>query len=121
MLEAVVALAIIGLVCVSVLAAFGVALRADIIAADRLPLAALATERLSAIDLSTGALDHLPDSLAHGSFSAPYQSATWIADSRRVSQTDELYDVAVSVHDGSDTFTLRTRRYRRSAAALSGQ
>ena len=112
MLEAIVALAIVGLVCVGVLGAYGAAIRADVTAADRLPLASLAVERLAAVDLSTGSLQRLPDSLARGAFLPPYASATWETETQRVDQTDRLYDVIIRVRDGDDLFTLRTRRYR---------
>ncbi|MEP6729957.1 MAG: type II secretion system protein [bacterium] len=112
MLEAVVALAIIGLVCVGVLGAYGATLRADVVAVDRLPLAALAEERISAVDLEPGSLERLPDSLARGTFGAPYQTATWDTEVRRVAQSEALFDVTVRVHDGTDVFTLRTRRHR---------
>ena len=112
MLEAIVALAIVGLVCVGVLSAYGAALRADITAADRLPLSALAVERMAAVDLSAGSLQRLPDTLARGAFAPPYASATWEAETQRVDQSDGLYDVTVRVRDGNDLFTLRTRRYR---------
>ena len=112
MLEAIVALAIVGLVCVGVLGAYGAAIRADVAAADRLPLASLAVERVAAVDLSAGSLARLPDSVAHGTFAPPYGSATWETEVHRVSQTDGLYDVTVRVRDGSDLYTLRTRRYR---------
>ena len=112
MLEAIVALAIVGLVCVGVLGAFGAAIRADITAADRLPLASLAVERMTAVDLATGSLVRLADSVAHGTFAPPYGSVTWQVEAQRVSQTDGLYDVTVRVRDASDVFTLRSRRYR---------
>lgn len=112
MLEAIVALAIVGLVCVGVLGAYGGAMRADATAAERLPLAALAAERIALVDLEPGSLQRLPDSLARGTFSAPYASATWETETRRVDQVDGLYDVVVRVRDGRDVFTLRTRRYR---------
>ena len=112
MLEAIVALAIVGLVCVGVLGAYGAALRADITAADRLPLSALAVERMAAVDLSAGSLQRLPDTLARGAFAPPYASATWETETRRVDQSDGLYDVTVRVRDDNDLFTLRTRRYR---------
>lgn len=119
MLEAIVALAIVSLVCVGVLAAYGAALRADVIATDRLPLAALATERLAQVDLDGGRLDQLPDSLARGSFVAPYAGASWTVDARPVSQASGLFDVVVRVRDGDDTFTLHTRRYRRLTTTAS--
>lgn len=112
MLEAIVALAIVGVVCVGVLGAFGAAIRADVTAADRLPLASLAVERMTAVDLSTGSLARLADSLAHGTFAPPYGSVTWQVEAHRVNQTEGLYDVIVRVRDASDVFTLRSRRYR---------
>lgn len=117
MLEAVVALAIIGIVCVGVLGAYGAAIRADVIAADRLPLASLAVERMAAVDLASGSLAHLPDSTLHGAFPAPYALITWDTEARRIDQTDGLYDVIVHVRDGNDVFTLQTRRYRAPVVA----
>lgn len=119
MLEAIVALAIIGLVCVGSLGAYGGALRADVTAAERLPLAALAVERLAAVDLDAGPLERLPDSLTRGAFSKPYASATWDIETHRVDREDGLFDVIVHVRDGTDVFTLRTRRYR-APALVSG-
>ena len=75
MLEAMVALAIVALVCVGILGAYGSAIRADITAVDRLPLAALAVERLAQVDIESGDLNHLPDSLARGVFTSPYAGA----------------------------------------------
>ena len=119
MLEAVVALAIIALVCVGVLGAYGGAMRADVTAAERLPLSALAVERLAQVDLDSGALNRLPDSLAHGEFSPPYAGATWEIETHRVGETNGLYDVIVRIRDGNDVFTLRTRRYRALSVVAS--
>ena len=121
MLEAIVALAIVGLVCVGVLGAYGGSIRADVVAADRLPLAALAAERVAAVDLDPGSLQRLPDSLARGTFDAPYSSATWETETRRVDQADGLYDVIVRVRDGTDVFTLCTRRYRAPTSMMAAQ
>ncbi len=116
MLEAIVALAIVGLVCVGVLGAYGAAIRADVTAADRLPLASLAVERMAAVDMDAGSLQRLPDSLAHGTFASPYERVTWDAETHRVQQTDGLYDVTIRVRDGNDLFMLVTRRYRTPVA-----
>jgi prepilin-type N-terminal cleavage/methylation domain-containing protein len=112
MLEAIVSLAIVALVCVGVLGAYGGALRADAIAADRLPLASLAVERLAAVDLEPGALTHLPDSVAHGTYAGAYDGVRWDVETRSVSTVPGLVDVAVRVYDANDAYTLRTRRYR---------
>ena len=119
MLEAIVALAIVALVCVGILGAYGSAIRADVTAVDRLPLAALAVERLAQVDIESGDLGHLPDSLARGVFTTPYAGARWEITVQRVSETDGLFDVAVRIHDGDDVFTLRTRRYRTPVAIVS--
>ena len=116
MLEAVVALAIISLVCVGVLGAYGAAIRADVTAANRLPLSELAAERLARIDLDAGALDRLPDSLSRGTLSAPYAGIAWTVATSRVSQATDLFDVTVNVRDRGDTYVLRTRRYRPGGA-----
>ena len=115
MLEAVVALAIVGVVCIGILAANATATRADVTAANRLPLSALAQERLAAIDIEQGGLDRLPDTLAHGRFQAPYERITWDVQSRPVSQIENLYDITVNVRDNGDVLTVRTRRFRRNA------
>ena len=112
MLEAMVALAIVALVCVGVLGAYGSAIRADVTAVDRLPLVALAVERLAQVDIEGGDLSHLPDSLVRGVFTSPYAGATWEIDAQRARETDGLVDIVVRIRDGSDVFTLRTRRYR---------
>jgi Tfp pilus assembly protein PilV len=119
MLEAIVALALVALVCVGVLGAYGSAIRADVTAVDRLPLASLAVERLAQVDVDGGDLNHLPDSLAHGAFTRPYLGATWDVATQHVGTTDGLFDVIVRVRDGQDVFTLRTRRYRASAVVAS--
>ena len=119
MLEAIVALAIVALVCVGVLGAYGSAIRADVTAVDRLPLAALAVERLAQVDIESGDLSHLPDTLARGVFASPYAGATWEVGTQRVSESEGLFDVVVRVHDGSDVFTIRTRRYRAPVVVAS--
>ena len=112
MLEAIVALAIIGLVCVGVLAAHGAALRADVTAAERLPLSTLAVERLAAIDVSGSSLDMLPDSLTHGTFTQPYADVQWQVSTHRVDRIEGLYELSVAVSEGTNSYALVTRRYR---------
>jgi prepilin-type N-terminal cleavage/methylation domain-containing protein len=117
MLEAVVALAIVGLVCVGVLGAYAGSLRADTAAVDRLPLESLAVERLAAVDIVAGSLAHLPDSVAHGAFNAPYEGARWDVDTRDVREVPGLVEIDVSVHDANESFTLHTRRWRAPVVA----
>jgi hypothetical protein len=120
MLEAIVSLAIVALVCVGVLGAYAGSLRADTVAADRLPLASLAVERLAAVDLVPGDLSLLPDSTAHGAFTGAYDGVRWDVETRAVSAVPGLTDVTVRVHDASDAYTLRTRRFRTPVADAAG-
>lgn len=119
MLEAIVALSIVALVCVGVLGAYGGALRADVVAAERLPLATLAEERVATIDLYSGSLGRLPDSLARGTYARPYAGATWQVDVERVNGLVGLFDIVVRIEDRGDRFTLRTRRYRPVAVGVA--
>jgi hypothetical protein len=112
MLEAVVSLAIVALVCVGILGAYAGSLRADTVAVDRLPLASLAVERLAAVDLVSGPLTRLPDSVAHGAFTGAYEGVSWDVDTREVSRVPGLVEIDVRVHDANDSFTLHTRRWR---------
>lgn len=112
MLEAIVALAIVAMVCVGVLGAYAGSLRADAIATDRLPLASLAVERLAAVDLVAGDLTRLPDSTAHGAFTGAYDGVRWDVETRAVNAVPGLMDLSVRVYDVHDAYTLRTRRYR---------
>lgn len=120
MLEAIVSLAIVALVCVGVLGAYGGSLRTDAVAADRLPLASLAVERLAAVDLVPGELTRLPDATAHGAFTGAYDGVRWDVETRAVNAVPGLTDVTVRVHDANDAYTLRTRRYRTPVARLPG-
>jgi prepilin-type N-terminal cleavage/methylation domain-containing protein len=112
MLEAIVSLAIVAMVCVGVLGAYAGSLRADTVAADRLPLASLAVERLAAVDVEPGSMLHLPDSTMHGSYTGAYGGVSWDVDTRAVNSVPGLVEITVRVHDASDAFTLQTRRYR---------
>ena len=120
MLEAIVSLAIVALVSIGVLGAYGGSLRADVVAADRLPLASLAVERLAAVDLSSGDLTRLPDSTAHGAYTGAYDGVRWDVETHGVTAVPGLTEIAVRVHDANDSYTLRTRRYRTPVSDASG-
>jgi type II secretory pathway pseudopilin PulG len=112
MLEAVVSLAIVAMVCVGILGAYAGSLRADTVAVDRLPLAALAVERLARVDLEPGALTRLPDSTARGAFTGAYDGVRWEVTTRAVSRVPGLVEIDVRVFDANDSYTLHTRRWR---------
>jgi Tfp pilus assembly protein PilV len=112
MLEAVVSLAIVAMVCVGILGAYAGSLRADTVAVDRLPLAALAVERLARVDVEPGSLLRLPDSTARGQLAAPYDGVRWEVATRAVGRVPGLVEIDVRVFDAGDSYTLHTRRWR---------
>lgn len=111
-LEAVIALAIVGLAGVSALEAMGGEVRAATRTADAYTLSALAQDRLALIALaSPRTLASLPDSLARGTFPEPFAAYRWTATSRAVPGERDLYDVSVTII-GDHEFVVRTRFYR---------
>jgi prepilin-type N-terminal cleavage/methylation domain-containing protein len=113
LLEAVIALAIIGAAVVGVLGAFG----GDVRAADRsrtaLTVSTLARSRLARLEIATATeLATLPDSLAHGASNAPCAGYQWKATSRAVPGEPDLYDLRVTVSWNDGQSELRSRRYR---------
>ena len=112
LLEAVVAMAIIGVISVGALAAFS----ADLRAADRahriLPAAALAQERLATLEIKEPTmLDVLPDSLTRGRFDVPFEDYSWTAVVKRVRATPRLITLSVAVSWENGSFTLSEQRY----------
>jgi len=113
LLEVVVALAIIGIAGVAALEAFGAEVRAADKTQQALPAAALAQERLDRLALlATSELAHIPDSLARGTFPAPFDQYRWVATSGGVLGERDLYEAAVQVAWDQGTYELRTRWYR---------
>lgn len=113
LLEAVVAVAIVGAASVSVLAAFGGELRAAERARTGLEAEALASDRLAVLRLqSTERLSALPDSVTRGHFAPPLDQYRWEMVVRPSFGTRDLYDAAVTVTWDVGKYTLRTRLYR---------
>jgi prepilin-type N-terminal cleavage/methylation domain-containing protein len=113
LLEAVIALAIIGAAVVGVLGAFGGDVRAAERSRTALTVSALARSRLARVEIATAAeLATLPDSLAHGAFDAPFEGYQWKATSRAVPGEPDLYDLRVTVSWNDGQSELRSRRYR---------
>ncbi|HYD52895.1 MAG TPA: prepilin-type N-terminal cleavage/methylation domain-containing protein [Gemmatimonadaceae bacterium] len=114
LIEAVVALAIIGVVTVGAFAAYGTQLRAEGRAQEAWTLEALAEERLAALALAeSAALRTLPDTLRRGRFAAPFARYRWTAAARTVHGERDLWELAVTVSAADSTaLTLRTRRFR---------
>lgn len=121
LLEATVAVAIIGLVAVGALAAFAADSRASSKANELLPAAALAEERLARLELAdVRELDMLPDSLAHGQFDEPFGDYAWSASASPVRDELALYDFSATVTWSGGSYTLHRRRYRPAPTSSLG-
>lgn len=113
LLEAVVALAIVGIVAVGILGAFGSDLRGAETARTALTTSALARSRLARLEIADAReLAALPDSLARGTFGAPFGQFAWAATSRAVDGEPDLYEVRVDIRGPSYQSDLRSRVFR---------
>lgn len=113
LLEAVVALVIVGLTATAVLTAVGAELRGAARAQRGLEAAALAEYRLGTLQLrEPAALYPLADSLARGRFAPPFEEYRWSATVRPVRGELALFDLAIRVEWEGGTYPLHTRLYR---------
>ena len=109
LLEAVVALLIVGLCAAAALELFASHLRAADRGPARLTAAALAEDRLAAVRLLEPVqLQRLPRSLAQGRFAPPLEQYRWRATVTPASERD-LYDLRVEIAWPHGVFTLATR------------
>jgi prepilin-type N-terminal cleavage/methylation domain-containing protein len=115
LLEAIVALAIVGVASTAALGAFGAVLRTTDRAARGLEANALAEEQLAHLRLaSRRELDPLADSLRQGVFARPFEAYRWEATSRAVPGHEELFDLTVAIRWPDGTHSEATRVYRPS-------
>ncbi len=113
LLEAAIALVIVGMAAVAVLSSFGTTLRTSARARRALEAEALAGQRLAfASLLSNAELSHLPDSVARGRFAAPFEGYGWLTTAKELRGDDALFDVSVEVTWEDGRFALPTRLYR---------
>jgi prepilin-type N-terminal cleavage/methylation domain-containing protein len=118
LLEAVVALAIVGVTAVAALASVGAELRAAGDARTTLEAEALAVHQLSAIEMLTAEqLQRIPDSLARGEFDPPFDRYRWTASSEAVLGEEGLTEVRIDILWETGSLPLRTLLFRRSAQA----
>jgi type II secretory pathway pseudopilin PulG len=121
LLEAAVAMTVVGLVGMGALGAFGADLRAAERAQQLLPAAAVAQERLAGLDLvDPHTLRMLPDSLAHGRFAKPFDAYTWRASAKEVRNEPALVEIMVRIEWAEGSYSLSERRYRPTNAASVG-
>jgi len=115
LLEAVVAMTIVGLVAAAALGAFGADLRAAERAERMFPAAALARERLVQLEqIAIGPLNTLPDSMARGTFDSPFEDYSWTATAALARGTDHLVELRVVVSWTTGSFILAERAYQPS-------
>lgn len=109
LMEALVALGIIGLTAIGLLAATAAQVRTADKAVQLLTARSLAEERLAMLRILTyDQLSDLPDSLAAGSFPPPFDAFTWRAEVVPAEGEYDLFSAAVVVHVNNEAFPLRT-------------
>jgi hypothetical protein len=111
LLEAAVALLIIGLVAGATLELYAAEMRAATREAHLVTASVLAHDRLGVVRLlEPEQLNRLPDSLARGRFDAPFAGYRWYASTTRSHDAD-LYDVRVEIEWSGNTFTVASQIY----------
>lgn len=113
LLEAVVALVVVGLAATSALGAFAADARAVTHARQALVAETLARQRLAVLELAAsegaGAGGRLPDSLARGSFASPLDGYGWISSAQRVPGEPGLLALHVEVSWAGGRFAVDSR------------
>lgn len=114
LLEAVAAIAIVGLTSVSALEASGAEMRTAERARRAIEVGQLATARLDFMNLLYDTdLQSLPDTVAKGTFDEPLDEYSWTATSAPVSEQAGVYDVRVTIHWSGGAYTVKSYLYRR--------
>jgi type II secretory pathway pseudopilin PulG len=112
LLEAVAAIAIVGMTSVAALEAAGGEMRTAERARRAIEVGELATSRVEFMDLLTDQeLQSLPDSVAKGKFPAPFDQYTWTTTSTPISDPNGLYDIHITVSWTNGSYLVRTYRY----------
>ena len=114
LLEAVVALAIVGVTAVAALGAVAAETRAAEDARTALEAEALAVQQLALIETLSGEdLQRLPDSLASGTFDAPFARYRYRATTTAILGEEGLTRVNLAVEWDAGAFPIQTMLYRR--------
>jgi type II secretory pathway pseudopilin PulG len=114
LLEAVAAIAIVGLTAVSALESVGSNMRTAEKAKRAMEAEALATSRLDFMELMNDReLQALPDSVEKGTFPAPLNDYSWKTTSNPVSEQAGVYDLRITIDWPTGSYTVRTYAYRR--------
>lgn len=109
LMEAVIALAIIGMLALGVLGASTMQVRTADKSLLLLTARALAEERLATLRaLSWDELRDVPDSLAAGRFPPPFDGYTWRAGIAPIDGEYDLFSIAVTVEVADEAFPLHS-------------
>jgi hypothetical protein len=113
LLEATIAMTIVGLIAVATLGEFATELRVGGRAVDARVLDALARDRLSRLLVTPGAtLTRLPDSLSKGTFAAPFSDHHWVATVKADRSIEGLLELQVLVRSPDAEFAVTTKLFR---------
>ena len=113
LMEAVVAIAIVGLTSVSALEAVGGDMRTAERARRAIEVEALASSRLEFMDLlADRELQALPDSVESGKFAAPLDEYSWKTSSTPLADQAGVYDVRVTIDWPTGSYVVKTYQYR---------
>jgi len=113
LLEAVVAIAIVGITAVSALEAAGGNMRAAERSRRAIEAESLATSRLDFMDLlNDRELQALPDSVEKGKFDPPLDEYSWKTTSTPFADQAGVYAIHVTIEWPSGSYTLRSYAYR---------
>jgi type II secretory pathway pseudopilin PulG len=114
LLEAVAAVAIVGLTAVSALESVGGNMRTAEKAKRATEAEALATSRLDFMDLlNDRELQALPDTVEAGTFPPPLNEYSWKTTSTPVSEQAGVYDIGITVKWTTGSYSVHTYAYRR--------
>jgi type II secretory pathway pseudopilin PulG len=113
LLEATIAMVVIGLMAVAALGEFAAELRTGTRSVDARVLHALAEDRLSALRVAPAVvLTRLPDSLSQGWFPPPFGEHRWTATVKPDRILEGLYEVTVAIRAPNAQFAVSTRLFR---------
>jgi type II secretory pathway pseudopilin PulG len=113
LLEAVVAIAVVGMTAVSALESVGAGMRGAEKSRRAIEAAALAQSRLEFLDLMTDReLQTLPDSVESGTFPKPLDEYSWKTTSAPYAEQAGVYDVRITVAWPTGSYAVKTYVYR---------
>jgi len=118
LMEAVVAVTIVGITAVAALEAVGSDMRTAERARRAIETESLANTRLQFLTLMTDRdLQALPDSVAAGKFDKPLDEYSWKTTSTPLDDQAGVYDVRVTINWPAGSYLVRTYAYRRPVLA----